>query len=40
MASKDQINLHVKCIWEQIRSNHLERIWFHIKGIVRAVKGI
>jgi len=37
MGSQEQIQLHTKAIGYQIKTHHYERIFFHIKGIFRAI---
>lgn len=37
MSAKVQIELHVSCIRQQINLHHYNLVWFHVKGIFRAI---
>ena len=37
MGRKEQVKAHCKCIAWDVEHNKLERVWFHIKGIFRAI---
>lgn len=37
MSVNEQIALHTKCIAYDIKTNRLEKVFFHIKGIFRAI---
>ena len=37
MGRQQQIILHIKAIFIQVKANHTDRIYWHVKGIARAI---
>jgi len=40
MSEYNQIQCHLKCLCRQCRAQHWGKLWFHIKGIGRALRSV